>query len=159
MTKQFILKTQSPEVLSDSKEPMNGWQRIGTTVAVIWILIVCSYASYERWSLPIQISGEVSQISSEAYDIEKKLWFISIQGESRDVKGFLAQWDNVTKASPGVERQLAIDAFNHAKALVYTTSLRDTFWLFLTIPILATWLLIYLILFILKWIKDGFKRK
>jgi hypothetical protein len=40
---------------------MNGWQRIGVVISVIWNSAIFGYAAYERIEMPIPIFTEVTQ--------------------------------------------------------------------------------------------------
>ena len=110
---------------------LNGWQRLGVVFSVLWIIL----ATVLYW---IEISSHPSFLGSTR-------WYIS---------SFLFEWieDTEATAKAKAESSTMSDRF---------TFLRPTFTVvgfssLVLAPVAATWLLAYLSIWTVRWVKRGF---
>ena len=138
---------------------MNGWHRIGIAITALWIALVAGYAGYERSLLPVRFFGEETQISSDGFFIARNLLFIDLDSNSRDMEGWLVSTNRAIKASSDEERNIAIAQSKEAGAPIFKTSLKDSFWFYLLVPSMALWAVSYIFVFVVRWIRAGFRPK
>lgn len=133
---------------------MNGWQRIGVVLSILWLLSVTGYAAYERSLLPIRIFGQETEDPGIDWHFAQRLLFIDI--DTRSAGNVIAQVERYRQAKTDEERKAIQANVNSALEPVYETSLKDIFWLCLLAPIAGLWILSYVAVFIARWVISGF---
>ena len=105
---------------------LNGWERIGVVASVIWLLAVFTFAGLERW-------GEVLPPHTSHF-----VEFVPDQSKQPQV------WIDPDSGEPRRFREVN-------SSLLTSKVLGEAF-----LPIAISWLLIYSISCVVRWIRRGF---
>lgn len=134
---------------------MNGWQRLGIVLSVVWCVLVVGYAGYERSLLPVRYFDIEDNNPGDGFNIARGLMFVDMKSASAGDTG--AAMKLFDEAKTDEAKRAAATKINAASSLVFETSLTDAFWLYLFIPLVALWALAYLAFFAFSFVRTGFK--
>lgn len=147
---------------------MNGWRRIGIAISVTWFVLVTGYAAYERIfmiSIPI-FETQSSPPSIEDYNS----YFFEISWKEDDESIVKKQKleeekslsDKTPIKLPTIEEIRAgyTGKIIHGIYSPYGTTktyIKNTLFLSIIIPVILLWVLCYIFIYVVKWIREGFQ--
>jgi hypothetical protein len=134
---------------------MNGWQRLGIVLSVVWCVLVAGYAGYERSQLPVRFFGVEDNNPANGFSIARELLFVDVNSAPAGDTG--AAMKLFEDAKTDEAKKAAAMKINAANSYVFETSLKDAFWLYLLIPLVALWALAYVAFFAFRFVRAGFK--
>lgn len=122
---------------------LNGWQRIGIVISMVWLLSASGMYFYELKNYP---SGLANYIPNIVYS-NIYVWVEDLEG----TRIFRDQFkpENINKDFADlINRTYQLEpAFSISGLLVFTL-----------IPVILGWLITYLVFYTFNWIKCGFQR-
>jgi hypothetical protein len=134
---------------------MNGWQRMGVVVSVLWALAVLGYAAYERSEMPIPVFSEVTrQPERGEWSVACDRVFLDCEAYSPPSNAISAYLDAYKNAKTEEEK---ISVSKQMPQTTWGTSFKGLFFIVLLLPIAVLWICAYAAVFAYAWIKQGFK--
>jgi hypothetical protein len=135
---------------------MNGWKRLGIIASVLWAISVCSYAGYEFWqfAIPFNSSKDVSWNNESSKP----------SADDRLLEGFRNR-SEIADLNKGADDNFFVTAHSSSWSNEYgygetfTSTLNTLFYIFIAGTTAFGWVLVYSILAVVKWVKEGFKRQ
>jgi hypothetical protein len=115
---------------------INGWQRLGILISVAWLLAT-SWAYFdELWNNPSAMTTYLPDSSYELYEWVSDLDFTQKAHEDHKLQG---------------------KDFAYGFIFLKPTFSISGFLTFSLSPILASWLVVYLVIYTSRWVKRGFQ--
>lgn len=143
---------------------MNGWQRIGVVISVIWASAVSCYAVYERLQMPVPIFDVIQQPELRETSLECQKLFLECERNkdtSGDVIRYLFAVNEAKNENEKAALMKQLDAAQTKSMEIereYVTTLKGLFYAVLLLPIILGWACSYLAIFLHRWIKQGFNQ-
>jgi len=109
---------------------LNGWQRIGIVATVLWVVAIVATACLERWGNPASVFSSEYVFHFVEFNPAAEQHLKKVDREIGELRG-------PTQVIPSLSPYLV---------------LRAAF-----IPPLVAWLLAYVVLWTVQWVKRGFK--
>lgn len=112
---------------------MNGWQRIGVVLSILWVITTLSYAIYERYA-----GDDSAKLLVEIVIIDAKT------GASRPLPPphDPPTWDDIRPVNPQERLEPRLPIWRLGTVIIA--------------PLMLGWALVYLCLFVFRWIAAGF---
>ena len=111
---------------------INGWQRLGTVASAIWLILGTFTYFHEISNHPSWLNG----FPQSAYHWVEDREFTQIAHKDAQLKG---------------------NDFSNKYVFLKPTFRASGFLSFTLAPIVISWVIVYLLLFTIRWVKRGFK--
>ena len=115
---------------------VNGWQRIGVVLSLLWVIFVCGLGGYEYIQGPSDMHYFIGTVKADATSAPAK---------------------NSDKPKGGKPRILSFEEFAGPPAI--RTFMFGRFITALIVPLVFGWVIAYLCIFVVRWVAAGFKKK
>jgi hypothetical protein len=109
---------------------LNGWQRIGIVATVLWVVAIVAIACLERWGNPASVFSSEYAFQFVEFNPAPEQPLKKLDRETGQLRG-------PTVVIPSFSPYLILRAAS--------------------IPPLVGWLLAYIVLWTIQWVKKGFK--
>ena len=136
---------------------MNGWQRLGIVLSVLWAMSVLGYAYFESRQVNMTPFRNYEQVPVGAWERSMTMYLVRIERSSLGASSpysLIQKYHAATSEEERVEIRKQIDIVNQSTYSITPTSLLAEL---LFGPLTALWLLAYVSLAIWRWIAAGFR--
>jgi hypothetical protein len=137
---------------------LNGWQRIGVVLTVLWAIFILAVGAVGFASLASGKGPFVYTIKGKVERIKGKDAYCTEPAPPLDPNRHTFTWDEAMGCAPGAlvegtpDREVEVIADQHR--FMYEEFVGATI-----MPPLLVWLLAYTLVAVIRWIAKGFRRK